>query len=52
MNKRTMKTGKARAAELHKGLRLDIRKAPKIEVPKSVYTRKGKHSKRFGADDE
>jgi len=28
-----------------KGLRLNIRKAPKIEVPKNVYSRKLKHKK-------
>jgi hypothetical protein len=30
---------------LRTGLRLDIRKPPKTEIPKNVYTRKQKHKK-------
>ncbi len=36
---------KGRAVNVKHGLRLGIRKAPKIETPKSVYTRKAKHAR-------
>ena len=39
-----------KASEIKKGLRLDIRKPPKVEIPKNVYTRKSKHKK--GYDDK
>ena len=32
-----------RLKELKSGLRLDIKKPPKVEVPKNVYNRKVKH---------
>ncbi len=31
--------------ELRVGIRLDIKKPPKVEIPKNVYTRKDKHKK-------
>ena len=31
--------------ELRSGIRLDIKKPPKIEIPKNVYNRKEKHKK-------
>jgi hypothetical protein len=36
--------------ELRRGLRLDIKKPPKIETPKRVYNRKAKHKKGHGDD--
>jgi hypothetical protein len=36
--------------DLRVGVRLDIKKPPKIETPKSVYNRKVKHKK--GLEDE
>ena len=36
--------------ELKRGLRLNLRKPPKAEVPKNIYTRKEKHKK--GRGDE
>lgn len=41
-----MHAGKEKAVHVKHGLRLGIRKAPKIETPKSVYTRKAKHAYR------
>ncbi len=34
-----------KAKELKTGVRLNIRKPPKAEVPKNIYTRKVKHKK-------
>jgi len=31
--------------ELRTGIRLDIKKPPKVEIPKNVYNRKVKHKK-------
>jgi hypothetical protein len=31
--------------ELRVGIRLDIKKPPKVEIPKNVYNRKVKHKK-------
>ncbi len=31
--------------EIRAGIRLDIRKPPKVEIPKNVYNRKVKHKK-------
>jgi hypothetical protein len=39
------KVDKETARDVKKGVRLNIRKAPKTEVPKTVYTRKKKHKK-------
>ncbi len=36
--------------ELKKGIRLNIQKPPKVEIPKNVYNRKTKHKK--GYDDK
>lgn len=34
-----------KAKEIKLGLRLNLRKPPKAEVPKNIYTRKEKHKK-------
>jgi len=34
--------------DLRVGIRLDIRKPPKVEIPKNVYNRKVKHKKGTG----
>ncbi len=34
-----------KAKELKAGVRLDIRKPPKVEIPKNVYNRRDKHRK-------
>jgi len=39
-----------KAKELKTGVRLNIRKPPKAEVPKNIYTRKVKHKK--GCENE
>ena len=39
-----------KAKELKRGVRLNIKKPPKVETPKNVYTRKDKHKK--GYDDK
>lgn len=39
-----------KVSELKRGLRLNLRKPPKTEVPKNIYTRKEKHKK--GRGDE
>ncbi len=31
--------------DLRKGMRLDLQKPPKVEIPKNVYNRKVKHKK-------
>lgn len=36
--------------DLRTGIRLNIKKPPKVEVPKNVYNRKVKHKK--GLEDE
>lgn len=36
--------------DLRVGIRLDIKKPPKVEIPKNVYNRKVKHKK--GTDNE
>ncbi|PKL18880.1 MAG: hypothetical protein CVV49_03760 [Spirochaetae bacterium HGW-Spirochaetae-5] len=36
--------------DLRVGIRLDIKKPPKVEIPKNVYNRKVKHRK--GTDNE
>ena len=36
--------------DLRQGIRLDIKKPPKTEIPKNIYTRKVKHKK--GLNDE
>lgn len=36
--------------ELRAGIRLNIKKPPKVEIPKNVYNRKVKHKK--GLEDE
>lgn len=36
--------------ELREGLRLNIKKPPKVEVPKNIYTRKIKHKE--GLEDK
>ncbi len=36
--------------DLRVGVRLDIRKPPKVEIPKNVYNRKVKHKK--GTENE
>ena len=41
---------KKKLKDLRVGIRLNIKKPPKIETPKSVYSRKAKHKK--GPDDE
>jgi hypothetical protein len=37
--------------ELRRGLRLNIKKPPKVETPKSVYTRRKKHKEGRGYDE-
>ena len=39
-----------KAKDLKTGVRLNIRKPPKAEVPKNIYTRKVKHKK--GCENE
>ncbi len=39
-----------KAKEIKQGVRLNIKKPPKVETPKNVYTRKEKHKK--GYDDK
>jgi len=34
-----------KSKELRAGLRLDIKKPPKVEIPKNLYNRKVKHKK-------
>jgi hypothetical protein len=46
-----MKKDKQKSKRVRKGIRLAITKAPKVEVPASVYTRKRKH-KRPAPPDE
>ena len=41
---------KKKLKDLRVGVRLNIKKPPKIEIPKNVYTRKDKHKK--GLEDE
>jgi len=41
---------KNKLKELRVGVRLNIKKPPKIETPKNIYSRKAKHKK--GLDDE
>ena len=37
--------------ELKRGLRLNLRKPPKTEVPKNIYNRKTKHKKGHGDEN-
>ncbi len=39
-----------KSKEIKRGIRLDIRKPPKIETPANVYKRKAKHKR--GYDDK
>ena len=39
-----------KAKEIKRGIRLDIRKPPKVETPANVYKRKAKHKR--GYDDK
>ncbi|MCL2154951.1 MAG: hypothetical protein FWH53_04720 [Leptospirales bacterium] len=41
---------KKKLKDLRVGVRLNIKKPPKIEIPKNVYNRKDKHKK--GLEDE
>ena len=41
---------KKKLKDLRVGIRLNIKKPPKIETPKNIYSRKAKHKK--GLDDE
>lgn len=36
--------------EMRKGIRLDIRKPPKTEIPKNIYNRKVKHKSGMDSD--
>jgi len=36
-----------KAKEIKRGVRLNIKKPPKVETPKNVYTRKTRHKKGY-----
>ncbi len=36
--------------DLRKGMRLDLQKPPKVEIPKNVYNRKVKHKKGLNSE--
>lgn len=38
---------KDKLKQIKSGMRLDIKKAPKVEIPKSVYSRKMKYKKNY-----
>jgi hypothetical protein len=42
-DRRSLMNGKVK--DLRKGMRLDLKKPPKTEIPKNVYNRKVKHKK-------
>ena len=39
-----------KVSDLRQGIRLNIKKPPKIEVPKNIYNRKIKHKKGLGEE--
>ncbi len=41
----------SKSEQVKKGVRLNIKKAPKVEVPKNVYTRKGKHKSKTSPEE-
>jgi len=40
-----------KAKDVRRGVRLNIKKPPKVETPKNVYSRKAKHKKGHAAEN-